>query len=125
MDWNTVLWSAQIIIAAMLLVAGVPKLARSREQLLQSMAWIEDYPDSTVTLIGVVEIVGGLGLVLPGLLNTLEWLTPIAAIGVALLMAGATVINLQRGDRREGLITFVVLLVAVAIAAGRLFVVTA
>jgi uncharacterized membrane protein YphA (DoxX/SURF4 family) len=78
---NIALWIVQAILAAMFLMAGVMKgfqyeLARA------SLPWVKDVPRRLTNFIGVSELLGGLGLVLPMLTGIWPWLTPLAALGL-------------------------------------------
>ena len=96
--WNTALWIAQGILAVIFLMAGIMKVMRTKEQLAEQMDWVADFSARDIRSIGILEIVGALGLVLPGLLSILPWLTKYVAIGLGLLMVGAFVTHLQRRE---------------------------
>lgn len=95
---NSALWVVSIVLALAFLAAGAMKVAQSREQLMAKMPWAEDYSDGQVKLIGVVEILGAIGLILPGLTGTAPILVPLAAVGLGLVMLGAAVVHIRRGD---------------------------
>lgn len=95
---NVALWVVQGILAGAFLVAGLQKLLRPREALARSMGWVEDFQHTHVRGIGVAEVLGALGLVLPGLTGVAPVLTPVAAIGLALLMLGAAATHARRGE---------------------------
>jgi uncharacterized membrane protein YphA (DoxX/SURF4 family) len=90
---NAVLWTIQGVLAALFVVAGGMKLVLPAEQLVGPVP----LPILFMRFIGVVELLGGLGLVLPGLLHIREDLTPLAAWGLVVIMIGATVITLMGG----------------------------
>lgn len=95
---NTALWIVQGLAAAMFMMVGVMKLMRTKEQMAERMAWAEDFSQGQIRGIGVLEILGVLGLILPGLTGILPILTPIAAVGLALLMMGAFFTHLRRKE---------------------------
>lgn len=100
---NTTTWIVQGLLALAMLGAGGMKLAKSREALLSSgpsMAWAEDFSDGGVKLIGLLEVAGAVGLVLPWALNVAPVLTPVAGIGVALLLIGAATVHLRRHESK-------------------------
>ncbi|HEY2792804.1 MAG TPA: DoxX family protein, partial [Micromonosporaceae bacterium] len=66
---NAFLWTLQILVAAAFLIAGGLKVARTREQLQPIMPWVDDMSQSAVRGIGVVEILGAIGLILPWALS--------------------------------------------------------
>jgi len=118
---NIALWLVAALLAVSFLAAGGMKLARSKDKLASSgMAWTEDFSANTVKLIGTAEILGAIGLILPPLVNIAPVLAPIAAIGLALTMAGAVVTHLRRKEGRDALAPLVLLLLAVFVAVGRL-----
>ena len=86
------LWILQILLALAFGVLGGLKLSQPKRQLAQSMAWVEDFPESRVKLIGGLEVLAAVGLILPGWTGVLTWLTPLAATGLVVLMvlAGQT-----------------------------------
>jgi len=63
------LWIAQVILAAMFLMAGVMKSTQPIEQLGASMSWVNDFSAGMVRFIGISELLGGIGLLLPALLR--------------------------------------------------------
>ena len=92
-------WILQGVLGLAFLAAGGMKLAQPRKRLIDSgMGWAEDFADGPVKLIGALEVLGALGLVLPVLLGVAPVLTPIAAAGLTLLMAGAVVTHVRRGE---------------------------
>lgn len=112
---NTVLWIVQGLLAALFLFGGVMKLVMPLEQMQGPVP----LPGLFLRFIGVVETLGGLGLILPGLLRIRPGLTPLAAAGLVIIMIGATVIGLKTGDVGMTLIPFVVGLFAAFVAYGR------
>jgi uncharacterized membrane protein len=98
---NVVLWVVASVVALAMLAAGASKLTRPRHQLIAtgSFDWAQDFTQTQVRLVGVVEVLGAIGLVLPAALDVEVWLTPLAAAGVALVMLGAVVVHLRRGER--------------------------
>jgi hypothetical protein len=117
------LWAVQGLLAVAFLGAGATKLSQPKEKLAKNMAWVEDFSQGKVRLISTLEIVGALGLVLPALTGVLPWLTPLAALGLALLMAGAVSTHLRRKEGPAFVPPAVLLLLAAFVAVGRFFVV--
>jgi hypothetical protein len=116
---DVVMWVVSGLLAATFLVAGGSKLIRSRQQLLDTgqMGWVDDFDDGPVKLIGAVELLAALGLVLPWALDVAPVLTPLAATGLALLMAGAVVTHVRR--KEQFIPPLVLLVVAVVVAIAR------
>ena len=76
-------------------------------------------PGLFLRFIGVAEVLGAIGLILPGLLRIRPALTPLAAAGLVIIMIGATALTLAAGDVAPGLISLVVGLLAAFVAYGR------
>ena len=96
---DVAVWVVQGLLALAFLAAGAMKLTQDRKRLVdQGMAWAGDFSDGQVKGIGAVEVLGAVGLVLPAALGIAPVLTPIAAVGLALLMAGAVVTHLRRRE---------------------------
>jgi hypothetical protein len=115
---NSVLWMVQGLLAALFLFAGGTKLVLSLET-LNSMSNQTPLPGLFLRFIGVAEVLGAIGLILPGLLRIRTALTPLAAAGLAIIMIGATAITLAGGDVAPALIPLVVGLLAAFVAYGR------
>ncbi len=91
---NIALWVIQILLALAFLLAGVPKATQPITALSKRLTWAKDVPAPLVRFIGVAEILGALGLILPALTGILPWLTVAAAIGLAIVMAAAIIFHL-------------------------------
>lgn len=97
---DVTLWIAASILALAFLASGASKLAQSREQLVaRGYGWAEDFSPAQVRLIGTAEILGAVGLVVPAALGVLDVLSPAAATALAVLMAGAVMTHVRRGER--------------------------
>ena len=119
---DTALWIATGILAAMMTVAGLTKALQPREKLVASgpgMAYVEDFDDQTIKLIGIAEVVGAVGLILPGVLDIAPILVPIAAACLAILLAGGVVVHLRRGEQSAVGLPLALLLLAIAVRVGR------
>lgn len=119
---NTVLWIVAGIIAAAFLMAGIAKLLVPHGRLTANanMAWTADFTPTQVKLIGLVEVLGAIGLIVPPLVDTAEWLVPYAAAGLALTMLGAFGTHLRRRDPRSATVPPLVLgTLAALVAIGR------
>jgi len=86
---NTLLWIGLGLLAALFGITGAIKLIVPREHLPSRMHWASSWPRWRIRLLGLAEIAGALGLVLPGVTGLAPMLTPVAAICLALLMVGA------------------------------------
>ena len=112
------LWIAQALVALMLLWGAFAKLGTPIEELAKMMPWAAENP-SLVTLTGIVDLLGGLGLLLPALLRIKPQLTVYAAYGTIALMAAAAIFHISRGEYESVGMNVVILLIAVFIAWGR------
>jgi hypothetical protein len=112
---TSVLWTVQTILALIFLLAGGMKLVLPIEMLKGPVA----LPDLFVRFIGVAEVAGAVGLILPGLLRIRRNLTPLAALGLVLIMTGATVITLMGGVVVPALLPLVVGVLAALVVYGR------
>ena len=112
---NRALWIVQGLLALVFLFSGGSKLVMPLEAMKGPVA----LPGPFLRFIGVAEVLGALGLILPGLLRIRTGLTPLAAAGLVLIMTGATVLTLVSGLLAPGLISFAVGLLAAFVAYGR------
>jgi hypothetical protein len=118
---NVALWIAQGLLALVYLAAGGLKVVRPRGQLVASgnFDWMKDSSDAGVKAVGLVEILGALGVILPWLTGIAPILTPIAAIGLLVVQIGALRVHLLRNERRPLPANVLLLLLAVFVAVGR------
>jgi hypothetical protein len=115
MNINVLLWIAQGLLASLFLFAGAMKLILPIEALAGPVA----LPGLFLRLIGVAEVMGAVGLILPGLLRIRPQLTPLAAAGLTLVMAGATGVTLLGGGGVLAVVPFAVGLLTASVAGGR------
>ena len=98
MDGNIWLWILQGFLALLFLGTGVLKLTRSRDEIIaQGLTWAEDYSEPALRALGVAEVLGAAGLVLPPLVG-LGIVTPIAASLLTALTIGAVVVHVRRRE---------------------------
>jgi len=116
---NIALWIVQTLLAALYLSAGALKSTQPKEKLAKNMPWVESFSPGGVKLIGVAEVLGGVGLILPWATGIAEWLTPVAAVGLALIQVGAIVTHLRRKEAQVLPMNIVLLALAVFVAVGR------
>ncbi|WP_430502015.1 DoxX family protein [Micromonospora trifolii] len=124
---NVVLWIIQILLAAVFAGVGLAKLTQPKEKLNGVMRWVDPVPPSQVKALGAVELLAAAGLVLPAATGVATVLTPLAAVGLVIVMIGGILVHLrdrkqqttQDGRRTEiqGAITCAVLLVLAAVVA--------
>jgi uncharacterized membrane protein YphA (DoxX/SURF4 family) len=109
------LWIVQVALAGLFLFAGGMKLVLPIEAMTQQTP----LPGAFLRFIGVVELLGGLGLVLPGLLRIRPELTPLAAAGLVVIMSGATGATMATGAGAGALAPVVVGLGLAVVGYGR------
>ncbi|MCB9433812.1 MAG: DoxX family protein [Ardenticatenaceae bacterium] len=112
----TFIWIVQGVLALLFLMAGFMKATQPKEKLAERLTWVEDFSASQVKTIGVLEVLGGLGLVLPVLTGILPILTPLAAIGLVLTMIGAAYTHYRRGEMPAIGVNVVLLLLSAFVA---------
>src|SRR5215468_3753262 len=97
---DAVITVIQVLLGLLLTVGGLLKLALSYAKYtnLPGVAWSKDFKPQHIRLIGALEVSGGVGLIVPLLLHSLTMLTPLAAVGIALYMAGAMATHLRRSE---------------------------
>jgi len=116
-------WIIAGLLAAFYLYSGAVKVVRSPEKLKPMMDWVDTMPLPTVRAIGVIEVLGALGLLLPPLTGIAPWLATIAAAGLVLVQIGATFLHLTRGEARQiGMNLALLLLAAVLVWLGSVWV---
>jgi uncharacterized membrane protein len=105
-------WIVAGLLAVFYLYSGGIKVFRSRDALRPMMHWVDDMPLGIVRAIGVAEVLGAIGLILPPLVGVLPWLALVAAIGLFVVQIGAVIVHRRR---REAVWLNVALLVLTAV----------
>lgn len=118
---NTALWIAAALLATASTAAALNKLLVPREKLLANpqMAWANDFSQQQVRLIAIAELTGAVGVVVPWALDVAPVLTPLAAVGLAILQAGALRTHLSRRETQMMAVNVVVIALAIFVAVGR------
>ena len=115
MNRTRALWTVQGVLAALFLFAGGMKLITPVEVL----AVMSPFPGEFIRFIGVCEVLGAVGLILPCALRIRRELTPLAAAGLAIIMVGATMTTLAIGGGVLALIDVVIGVLAATVVYGR------
>ena len=115
---KAVLWILQIILGVYFFAIGILHFIVP-PGLPGPMAWMYDLSPTIHIISGAAEILGGLGLVLPGLTRIQTRLVPLAAIGLALVMTGALVYHGIRGEYQTIVLNVLLLVLNVFVAIGR------
>jgi hypothetical protein len=106
------LWTVQIVLAVIFLLAGGAKLAMPVDELAKQGPFSAGF----LRFIGLAEVAGALGLILPGLLRVRESLTPLAASGLVIIMIGASVSTVAIGQPAAAIVPVIVGALAVFVA---------
>jgi putative oxidoreductase len=116
---NIALWIVQLLLAAAFIVAGALKLTRPVDRLAPRMTWVSQVSPAVVRFIGLAEVVGGIGLLLPAITGVDAWLTPLAAVGLTLVMVLAVIFHVARAEMNRTPPAAVLGLLAAFAAYGR------
>lgn len=117
---NIALWTVAGILAFAFLGAGLMKLVRSKQQLVDAgMPWVADASPAFVKTIGVLEILAAIGLIVPALSGVAPVFVPLAAVGLVLVMLGAAVLHARRREIPNIFIALIILALAAFVAWGR------
>ncbi|MDX1349346.1 MAG: DoxX family protein [Putridiphycobacter sp.] len=121
---NILLWISQGLLAAMFLMAGLMKLSKPKIELSEKLGnWVDSYSLNTIKLIGLLEFLAAVGLILPLAINIFPILTPIAAIGLAVVMIGAMNLHYKRGEKDKIGMNLILFLLSVFVVFGRFYLV--
>jgi uncharacterized membrane protein YphA (DoxX/SURF4 family) len=113
------LWIVQVLLALVFVASGSMKLF-AFDQFAASAPALAD-SRGLVTFIGIAELAGAIGLILPRLTGILPFLTTWAALGLATIMVLATGFHLTRGEFSHAVVTVILLILAAFVAYGRGF----
>lgn len=115
------LWIVAGLLALVFLVAGANKLAIPYEKLRRApgAGWVNDFSPGFIKTLGLLEILGAIGLILPAALDIVPVLVPLAAVGVGTIMVGAVIVTARRKERAHAVLDLVYLSLAVFVAWGR------
>ena len=119
---NLALWIVAGVLAVAYLAGGGGKLIVSKEKIAAagpSGRWVEDFSAGTVKAIGALEVLAALGLVLPAALGIAPILVPTAALGLVIIMAGATITRIRRREFKLMILDLAYLTLAAFVAWGR------
>jgi uncharacterized membrane protein YphA (DoxX/SURF4 family) len=114
---DTALWIVQALLAAIFLVTGIIKLTQPRLKMAAGpMRWAADVTDTQFRAIGLVEVLGAIGLIVPAALGVASLLTPLAAVGLVLTMVGAIRTHVRYAESDRLAVPIVVLALALFVA---------
>jgi uncharacterized membrane protein len=118
LQMTTFLWILQILLALVFLLTGVRKFTRSDEQ-TRALPWAKGLEPNQVRGIGVLEVLAAAGLILPWATHILPWLTPLAAVGIVLLLLGAAYANYRARLMPPLMVNAILAVLAAVVVYGR------
>ncbi|RYE58850.1 MAG: DoxX family protein [Hyphomicrobiales bacterium] len=119
--WNIGLWVAQVVLAAVYVMAGFMKLTQPIDALVASgMAYAGDYPALLTRFIGTMEVLGAIGIILPAATRIMPKLTPLAALGFSTIQILAIGLHSMRGEFQVLPVNLVLLALSLFVLWGRL-----
>ena len=121
---NTALWIVQIVLALVFVITGGLKLVLPSDKIAERMGSEKGLPPTAMRIIGLLEVLGAIGVILPAWTGILPWLTPLAAAGLMLTMAGATFENVRHQHFPMIALNFVLGVLAIFVIYGRFIAVT-
>ena len=120
MNVGILTWVLQFLLAIAFIGAGLMKLSSPKDRLVERMEWARGVTQRGIKVIGLVELLGGIGLVLPALTGIMPWLTTLAAIGLAVTMVFAIYTHIRLREVSQALPAAVLLLLLVVTSVGLL-----
>jgi uncharacterized membrane protein len=116
---NVFLWIVQAILAAMFAMSGLVKVIQPKDKLVGKYPWMQDVSPATVRFIGVMELLGAIGLIVPAAAGIAPVLTPIAGTGLAVMMVLAAVVHIRRREPSGVGVSAILFVLAALVAWGR------
>lgn len=116
---NVVTWILQIALGLAFITAGIMHAGQPMDRLVKQLPWVEDFSAGTLKLIGIMELLGGIGVILPAWTGIAPILTPIAATGLAVIMLLAAATHYRRREPQGIAVNIVLLVPAVVVAWSR------
>ena len=116
---NIILWAGKCMLASFFAYAGFIKLSQAPDALVaMGWHWAADVAPKLITFIGIMELLGAVGIILPAALRVLPWLTTLASAGMVLLQLAAVALHLSRGETEMLWLNAILLLLAGAVTFG-------
>ena len=118
---NVTAWIVSGLLAALFLMSGAMKVPATKASLAGNprMGWAAPFPIGLIKFIGAAEIAGAIGLILPRALDIAPWLTPVAAVSLAITMLGAIITHARRSEYPNVAMNAVLLALATFVAVAR------
>jgi uncharacterized membrane protein YphA (DoxX/SURF4 family) len=115
---NIFLWIVQIVLGIGFVISGVGKFTELSERMRQHQEYREDFTGGQLKAIGALEVLGGIGVVLPWATGIAPVLTPLAAAGLGITMIAAALVHRRR--KEPFAVNLVLLAMAIVVVAGRI-----
>ncbi|AHF14742.1 DoxX family protein [Niabella soli] len=120
---NSILWILQVVMALSFFYSGICKTVLSEKKLVAvGQTGVEGLFPVFIRFIGLSELAGAVGLILPLYFHIAPWLTPVAALCLALIMPFAARIHYRRNEPRNVLTNVIYFIIGILIACGRFFI---
>jgi uncharacterized membrane protein len=116
---NVFLWIVQAILAALFATSGLEKVLQPKDKLAGKYPWMQDVSQATVRFIGVMELLGAIGLIVPAATGIAPVLTPIAGTGLAVMGVLAAALHIRRKELYGVAVTVVLFALPALVAWGR------
>jgi len=117
---NALLWTLQIVLALIFAGAGATKLIQPRDKLAKTLGgWVDDFPAQLLKPLGMAELLGAIGLIVPPLVHIAPILTAVAASALLLTMIGAMVTHKRRHEFTNVAANVLLAVMAAVVAWGR------
>jgi uncharacterized membrane protein YphA (DoxX/SURF4 family) len=116
---NITLWIIQILLAAVFLTTGSIKLVIPKKKLEKVFDWIDDFSRNKIKTIAAFEVVGALGLLLPGVYSIYSVIMPLSAIGLSVIMVLAALTHYNRGENAEMIVNIIIATLLAFVIIGR------
>lgn len=118
---NALLWMLQVLLAVVFTYSGLWKISQPKERLIAvGQTGVAPFPMPVVRFTALAELLGAIGLVLPPLTGIATYLTPLAAVGFAVVMVGAMGSHAYLREPRNVALNVVIFIAALTIAVGRI-----
>lgn len=119
---NTLLWTLQVLLAIIFAASGLAKISLPKEQLIAiGQTGVALFPEPLIRFTAACELLGALAMLLPRPLAIAPFLTPLAALGFAVIMVAAIIAHARLREPRNVALTTMILIVAVTVAVGTAF----
>lgn len=117
---NVGLWTSQVFLAIVFVYSGAMKSTKTEKELVEmGQTGVESLSDSLIHFIGMAEILGAVGIIVPWLTGIMPILTPLAAIGFGAIMILAATVHFRRNEKTNVTLNLFILLVCAFVAYGR------